>query len=35
MSAPIEHLTKEELENAIGIAQEFRDFAMQIIGLKE
>jgi len=31
----IEHLTKEELENAIGIAQEFRDFAMQIIGLKE
>jgi HEPN domain-containing protein len=31
----IEHMTKEELEEAIGIAQEFRDFAILKIGIKE
>jgi len=31
----IEHMTIEELEEAIGIAQEFRDFAIQKIGIKE
>lgn len=31
----IVHMTKDELELAIGIAQEFRDFAIQIIGIKE
>lgn len=31
----IEYMTKDELEEAIGIAQEFRDFAIEIIGIKE
>jgi HEPN domain-containing protein len=31
----IEHMTKEELEEAIAIAQVFRDFAIQEIGIKE
>lgn len=31
----IEYMTKDELEEAIGIAQGFRDFAMQKIGIKE
>jgi HEPN domain-containing protein len=31
----IEHMSKEELEEAIGVAQEFRDFAIQKIGIKE
>jgi hypothetical protein len=31
----IEHMSKEDLEEAINIAQEFRDFAIQKIGIKE
>jgi HEPN domain-containing protein len=29
------HLTKEELENAINIAQDFRELAIKLVGLKE
>lgn len=31
----IEHMTKDELEEAISIAQEFREFAIQKIGIEE
>jgi hypothetical protein len=29
------HLTKDELETAIEITQEFRDFSIKITGIKE
>ena len=29
------YLTKEELETSISISQEFRDFAIKTIGIKE
>lgn len=31
----IEHMTKFELEEAINIAQEFRNYALELIGIKE
>lgn len=31
----IEYMTKDELEEAISIAQEFREFAIQKIGIEE
>ena len=31
----IEYMTKDELEEAIGIAHEFRDFAVLKIGIEE